>query len=84
MNKILSNINNKENKNKIFERSASSKKIFIILMIIVTYCLITIPPIFAYGELGNLLFALLFPGIGFTVLFKMVFGKTQTIYITLN
>lgn len=81
MNKILSNINNKENKNKIFERSASSKKIFIILMIIVTYCLITIPPIFAYGELGNLLFALLFPGIGFTVLFKMVFGKTQTIYI---
>ena len=81
MNRILSNINNKENKNKIFEKSASSKAIFIILMIIATYCLITIPPIFAYGESASLLFALLFPGIGFTVLFKLVFGETQTIYV---
>ncbi len=81
MNRILSNINNKENKNKIFEKSASSKTIFIILMIIATYCLITIPPIFAYGESSSLLFALLFPGIGFTVLFKLVFGETQTIYV---
>ena len=81
MNRILSNINNKENKNKIFEKSASSKTIFIILMIIATYCLITIPPIFAYGESASLLFALLFPGIGFTVLFKLVFGETQTIYV---
>lgn len=81
MNRILSNINNKENKNKIFEKSASSKTIFILLMIIATYCLITIPPIFSYGESENLLLALLFPGIGFTVLFKLVFGETQTIYI---
>lgn len=81
MNRILSNINNKENKNKIFEKSASSKTIFIILMIIATYCLITIPPIFAYGESSSLLFALLFPGIGFTVLFKLVFGETKTIYV---
>lgn len=81
MNKILSNINNKENKNKIFEKSASSKAIFIILMIITTYCLITMPPIFEYGESANLLFALLFPGVGFTVLFKLVFGETQTIYV---
>ena len=81
MNRILSNINNKENKNKIFEKSASSKTLFIILMIIATYCLITMPPIFAYGESASLLFALLFPGIGFTVLFKLVFGETQTIYV---
>ena len=81
MNKILSNINNKENKNKIFEKSASSKVIFIILMIITAYCLITMPPIFEYGESANLLFALLFPGVGFTVLFKLVFGETQTIYV---
>lgn len=81
MNKILSNINNKENKHKIFEKAASSKTIFIVLMIIATYCLITIPPIFAYGELSTLLFALLFPGIGFTVMFKMLFGETQTIYV---
>lgn len=81
MNKILSNINNKENKHKIFEKAASSKTIFIVLMIIATYCLITIPPIFAYGEPSTLLFALLFPGIGFTVMFKMLFGETQTIYV---
>ena len=35
--RILSNINNKENKNKIFEKSASNKKAYIILMIIATY-----------------------------------------------
>ena len=81
VNRILSNINTKENKMKIFEKSASSKTIFIILMIIATYCLITIPPIFAYGEPATLLFVLLFPGIGFTVLFKLVFGETQTIYV---
>ena len=78
--KILSNINSKENKNKIFEKSASSKNIFIILMIIATYCLITIPPFFEYGESESLLLALLFPGIGFTVLFYYVFGGTHAIY----
>ncbi len=81
MNKILSNINNKENKNKIFEKSASSKSIFIILMIIVTYCLITIPPILTYGQADTLIFALLFPGIGFTLMFNMLFGGKQTIYV---
>lgn len=81
MNRILSNINNKENKNKIFDKSASSKKIFIILMIIATYCIITIPPIFTYGEPASLLFALLFPGVGFTVLFNLVFGETHTVYV---
>ena len=78
--KILSNINSKENKNKIFEKSASSKTIFIILMIIATYCLITIPPFFGYGDSDALLVALLFPGIGFTVLFYYVFGGTRSIY----
>ncbi|MCI9280105.1 MAG: DUF2207 domain-containing protein [Bacilli bacterium] len=79
--KILSNINNKENKNKIFEKSASEKTVFIILMIIATYCLITIPPVFTYGEPATLIFALLFPGIGFSVMFSMLFGGTQTIYV---
>ena len=81
MGKILSNINNKENKNKIFEKSASRKTIFIILMIIVTYCLITIPPIFIYGEPVTLFLALLFPVIGFSVMFSMLFGGTRTIYV---
>ena len=81
MGKILSNINNKENKNKIFEKTASGKTVFIVLMIIATYCLITIPPIFTYGEPATLIFALLFPGIGFSLMFSMLFGGTQTIYV---
>lgn len=84
INKILSNINKKENKHKIFEKKASNKTIFIIVMIIVTYCLITIPPTFAYGEPSHLLFALLFPGIGFTMMFTMLFSRSQTIYVNGN
>ena len=76
MDKILSNINNKENKHKILEKSASNKKIFIILMIIATYCLITIPP---SGGINP--FALIFPGIGFTIMFEYLFGETKTIYV---
>jgi uncharacterized membrane protein YgcG len=81
MNQIISNVNSKENKNKIFEKSSSSKNIFIILMIIATYCLITIPPLMAYGETDQLLFALLFPGIGFTFMFSMLFTKNHIIYV---
>ena len=76
MNNILSNINTKENKNKILEKSASNKKIIIILMIIATYCLITIPPIGGVDP-----FALIFPGIGFTIMFEHLFGGTKTIYV---
>ena len=81
MDRILFNINSKDNKNKIFEKSASNKKILIILMIIATYCLITIPPIYTYGDPSSLLFALLFPGFGFTFLFKLVFGETENLKI---
>ena len=77
MNRIILAVNTKKNKNKIFEKSASSKSKFITLMIIATYCLITIPPILIYGEPSTLIFALLFPGIGFTVLFKFVFGDPE-------
>ena len=79
MNKILTNVNNEKNKNKIFEKSSTNKNVFIILMIITSYLLITIPPMFNYGNSGDLFIALLFPGIGFTVLFSMVFGKTKIV-----
>ena len=74
-NRILHNINNKQNMDKIFEKSSLNKKFLIILMIIATYCLITIPPIFNYGQPETLIFALLFPGIGFSFLFSMLIGK---------
>ncbi len=79
MRKILSNINNKENKNKIFEKSASRKTIFVILMIIASFCLITIPPIFTYGEPFNLIFALLFPGIGFSLMCSVILTETISV-----
>ncbi len=82
MGEILSNINNKENRNKIFEKSKFSKSLLISLMIFATYCFITIPPILNYyGQTEILIPALIFPGIGFTVLFSMLFGGKQTIYV---
>ena len=81
MGKILLNMNTKENKNKIFEKSVSNKTIFIILMIIATYCLITIPPVLTYAEVDMLIFALLLPGIGFTIMFIILFGTTEQVPI---
>lgn len=74
-NRILSNINNKQSVEKIFEKTSLNKKIFIILMIIATYCLVTIPPVFNYGQSDTLIFALLFPGIGFVVLLGILIGS---------
>lgn len=61
LNSIKSRLNSKENKNKIFESSASGKGKYLILMIIAVFILITVKPVIEYGEAGTLLFALLFP-----------------------
>jgi uncharacterized membrane protein YgcG len=76
-NKILQNLNKKENKYTIFEKTSLGKGLYFIGMLFTIYAFITIPPVVAYGGLPSLLFGLLFPGIGFTVLFAMVFGKTK-------
>ncbi len=76
-NKILQSLNKKENKYTIFEKTSLGKSLYFIGMLFAIYALITIPPVVAYGGLPSLLFGLLFPGIGFTVLFAMVFGKTK-------
>lgn len=78
-NKILHNINNKENIDQIFEKSASNKKFIINLMIIIAYCLITIPPVFNYGQSEEIIFALLFPSIGFSILLKSMLKKGNVI-----
>ncbi len=59
MKRILANINNKENKNKIFEKSTSGKSIIIILLMIISVVTtIAIPTIeyAGFGELGLTLF----------------------------
>jgi uncharacterized membrane protein len=75
VNKILSNINNSKNEKKIYEKSSLNKKIYIVLMIIATFLLISIKPMLDYGD-EEAIIGLLFPAIGFTVLFSMVLGKT--------
>ena len=79
LNKIKSNLNSKENKNKIFESSASGKGKWLILMIIVLFILITVKPVVEYSEDGiaTLPFALLFPGIGLTMLIGSLIGVIE-------
>ncbi len=78
--KILKKINSKENKNKIFRNTFSWEFKLIILMIILTYLLITIPPILNYGgDITNPHTALICSIIGFTLMFYIMFGKTRVI-----
>lgn len=77
LNKIIASLNRKENKEKIFEKNSLGKGFMAVLMIVSIYLLITVKPVVEYGDAAFLPFALLFPGIGFTVLFGMVFGKTK-------
>lgn len=74
-NKITSNLNSKENKHKIFEKNSLAKGIVVILMIIATFLLITVKPVIEYQDPMLLPFALLFPGIGFSIMFAVLFGK---------
>ena len=81
-NRILDNINNKQNKNKIFESTASGKIIWLVLMIIVIFALITIKPVIEYSKAEMLIFALLFSGMGFSYMFAEVLGiGTGTLYV---
>ena len=75
--KIKSNMNTKENKEQMFDsKSIICEKILIVLAIFM-FCIITIKPVLEYTELTNLIFAILFPLIGFSVLFGMLFGNTS-------
>lgn len=77
--RILNSVNCSTNINKVFEKSASNKKIFVILMIIATYCLITIPPLANSGLLETLPIALFLPSIGFSLFFAALFNKDTII-----
>lgn len=75
MNRILRNINSSKNEKKIYEKKSLNKKKYIVLMIIATFLLISIKPMLDYGD-EEAIVGLIFPAIGFTVLFSMLFGKT--------
>lgn len=68
MNSIISKVNNSKNRNKIFDKKASSKLTLVKIMIFITYLLITVPMLLYNGDYDLIPVALIFPGIGFTVL----------------
>jgi len=77
LNKIVQNLNRKENKLGIFEKNSLGKGFFIGAMILAVYALITVRPVLEFSGASTLLIALLFPAVGFSVMFGMVFGKTK-------
>lgn len=81
VNKILLNVNSKVNKNEIFEKSASSKVSLIFVMIIATFCLITLPPFMIFGDHSMSLVALLFPSIGFFTMISILVGGNNKVYV---
>lgn len=75
--RIKTKMNTKENKAKILEPTASGKCKYLIMMIVAIFALITIKPVLEYEEPIYLLFALIFPGIGFTVLIGSLIGAIK-------
>lgn len=72
---IITNIDSEKNKEKIFEKSSLNKGALVIVMMIATFLLITIKPVIELDS-DMLLFAILFPGVGFSMLLEMLFNKT--------
>lgn len=80
--KILSNINSKENKNKIFEQTTPKLKKVIILMIILTYLAIFVPPNLLSEEYQGLIFVFLIPiGFGFFGISEFFFSEKELIFV---
>lgn len=75
--KIKRRINSKENKKKIIEPISTRKIVWLVLMCIVIFLLITVKPVIEYGDPESMIFALLFPGIGFGFALGMLLGKTK-------
>ena len=65
INEIIRNKKTKENKNQIFESSLTIKTLWVALLMIITYCIITIPPLFTYASDDEIILGLIFSGIGF-------------------
>lgn len=69
-NKIISNINKEENKEKIFEKGSMNKRNIILVLAVLTYCVFTIPPLVSYAVLYDS-FYLIETIIGFILLIFM-------------
>lgn len=76
-NKIISNVSSKANKYKLFEKSAGSKTWIPMLFIILSFGLITIPPLYYYGEISMAVFPIAFPAAGLYLIVQAI-GEVVT------
>lgn len=74
MDSIKRKVNSKTSKYKIFEKMSLTKKVPLIIMALIIFVIITVIPVAQY-ESVMLPIALIFPGIGFTVLVSLVKSK---------
>lgn len=74
LNAIIKNLNQKDNIHKIFENNSFYKGLYVTIVAI--FLLITVRPVYEYSGAEIVPFALFFPGLGFSILFVLVFGKT--------
>ncbi len=79
INSIFTNV--QSDKSKMFEKSASSKIKYVVLMVIVIFLLITVKPVMDYSGIEEAMVSLVFTGIGFSLMFSMFVLKNQTIYV---
>jgi uncharacterized membrane protein len=77
LDKIKSNLNSKENKQKIFDKNATGMKKWLVIMVIAIFILITVKPVMEYSDFEEAAIALVFTGLGFSVLFGTLFSKTN-------
>lgn len=65
-------LNKKENKTKIFDKKSLRLKQFIIPMMLIIFVLITAKPFYDVGMLSELPVALIFPGVGFSLMLSIL------------
>lgn len=74
INKILYNVNTSTRINKLFDKKATSKTWLIVLMIIISFFMITIPPMYEYGRTNDeIIISFIFTTVGFSIFFLSLF-----------
>lgn len=78
--RIKKNMNTNENKYKIFEKNSLNKRTLIIILIILTFCIITIPPCLIYTDIGLTIATLVFASGGFSMSLSALAGLSSTVF----
>lgn len=78
--KILDNINKKDNKNKLFEKSNSFKSVILVILMIITLLSMIVIPTLNYGDFSNLVITLLLLAF-YTPFYAIgIFGKFPLVF----